>query len=399
MRQMGTSLTGVKELNRLQIKRVIYFYAPVTRQRIAEELGLTLPTITTNIAGMLEEGLLTEFDAIEKPVSPSGGRPPLLLDFQPQNILGIELGPNKTFFCVTDLRGKTIYNEEHQKVPLYYDAMLDYISKQILNISRKENLPSIQGIGVGLPGIIESTTGIIRNSLYSTWEGKSLVSDLSGRTGLTVYIDNNVRLRALGREMFSRNNSAGIFAYLYISRGIACQLIIKNDLLDGNISGAGEIGHTTILPGGPLCPVCGRKGCLEAVAGEGAILDTAQSLLDNGKAAILSGLLGRKESLTIDHILKAQKKGDADVCAIVEKAVEFLALATANIFNFISPANITVDGYIFSNEANRILMQDTVRKNLYGLANNKAKIEFLNSDPYLGAKGAAALVIRRQLLE
>ncbi len=396
----GTSLTGVKAHNRMEIKRMIYFHAPVTRQKIAKELGLTLPTITTNVAAMLEEGLLTEFEAQDRAASPLGGRPSALIDFRPKSILGIELGPYNTLFCLTDLRGKTIYSEAFGPVSRDYESMLGFISERIIAFEREASFEQDKatGIGIGLPGIIDSSTGIVHSSLYSSWNGKPLAKDISKRICLPVFIENNVRLRALGREMFSRNEAVGIFAYLYVSRGIACQLIIKNNLLGGNVSGAGEIGHTTILPDGPVCPVCGRHGCLESVSGEGAIINSVLAAIERGEVKMLTELITHGESLTIDHILNAQENGDIKIGAIMEKAVKFLGLSVANIFNFISPDIVAVDGYIFKNKQNRIILQETVNKNLYGLRNSEAKIDFLSYDQYSGAKGAAAFVICRQLL-
>ncbi len=396
----GTNLTDVKAHNLKEIKRMIYFYAPVTRQKIAEELGLTLPTITTNVSSMLEEGLLVEFEARDRAASPLGGRPSALIDFRPKNILGIELGPYKTLFCLTDLRGKTIYNKAFDPVSQDYESMLRFISERIIAFGREAifDQNKTPGIGIGLPGIIDSSTGIVHSSIYASWNGKPLAQDISERIGLPVFIDNNVRLRALGHELFSKNEAVGIFAYLYVSRGIACQLIIKNNLLDGNISGAGEIGHTTILPDGPICPVCGRQGCLESVSGEGAIVNSVLKAIKRGEATKLTELVGQGELLTIDHILKAQENGDKTVGAIIYKAVKYLGLSVANIFNFIGPDIIAVDGYIFKNKQNRIFLQETVNKNLYGLTNSKAKIDFLSYDQYYGAKGAAAIVICRQIL-
>ncbi len=83
----------------------------------------------------------------------------------------------------------------------------------------------------------------------------------------------------------------------------------------------------------------------------------------------------------------------------MEKAVEYLGLEVANIFNFISPSLVVVDGYIFQLEENRRRLQETVQGNLYGLMARETNIEFLPYDRLTGALGAAAFVVRRCLLD
>lgn len=160
----------------------------------------------------------------------------------------------------------------------------------------------------------------------------------------------------------------------------------KNDILAGKHASAGEIGHTTILPGGPICPTCGRKGCLESLSSEAAIL------------AQVRDALGQDKGWDIHKVLLAQRQKNRTVCQIVKQAVGYLGLAAANIFNFISPNLLSIDGLIFENEENRKELIEVVKNNLFGLSIDEANIEFLPHDPYSGASGAAALVVRKSLL-
>lgn len=402
-RSKGTSLLEVKELNRLQIRRVVYHQAPVTRQQIARELGVSLPTVTTNVATMLAEGLLTEYELPAGPASPQGGRKPQALDFRADAhfAVGIEFGPYQTFVCLTDLRGGVRCQQALPLAPQDYGEMLGLVRGQVEGLCGQAGLRPGQllGVGVGLPGFVNSRRGMMRTGLHASWAGKALAADLEERTGLRVWVDNNVRMRTVWHEMFSRQSTPSTFAYLFVSKGIACPLMIKNDVLAGHRASAGEIGHTTIQPGGPVCPGCGRKGCLEAVAGETALLAQAQAALDEGRAPILASCVRQAGgALTARELLAAQNAGDGAVCAILEGAMSYLGLAVANIFNFISPGLVVVDGLLFQNESNRRQLQQTARQNLYGLAPDEAKIEFLPYEPYLGAYGAAACVVRQALL-
>lgn len=95
--EKGASLVQIKALNRRQLRRAIYRQGPVARNRLARELGVSLPTVTTSVAAMLEEGLLTETPDVTAPGS-LGGRPAMLVDFRPEAgfAVGVELGPYGT---------------------------------------------------------------------------------------------------------------------------------------------------------------------------------------------------------------------------------------------------------------------------------------------------------------
>lgn len=387
-RNKGANLFNLKLLNQLQIRRVIYYNGPLTRQQIADELGVSLPTVTTNIAAMIADGLLTEYE--EQPLSSQVGRRPQLVDFNAdaRYAVGLEFGPYGAFGCITNLRGKIIYKKELSSPSRNYERMLMDVSTQCQMMIRESKVPPHQvlGIGVGFPGFIDSRRGTVRTGLYSSWADRELADDLRKHTYLPVWIDNNARMRTYWREMFSGRDTPSTFVYLFVSKGIACPLMIKNDILAGKHASAGEIGHTTILPGGPICPTCGRKGCLESLSSEAAIL------------AQVRDALGQDKGWDIHKVLLAQRQKNRTVCQIVKQAVGYLGLAAANIFNFISPNLLSIDGLIFENEENRKELIEVVKNNLFGLSIDEANIEFLPHDPYSGASGAAALVVRKSLL-
>ncbi len=289
----GISLLGVKERNRQQIKRVIYRQAPVTRQHITDELGLSLPTITTNVAQMLGEGLLVEYAAPGR--SPTGGRRLQLLDFNAaaRYAVGVELGPYQTLFCLTDLRGRVCASLALEAASPQYLEMTAFVAQSVRELVQRSGIREerLFGVGVGIPGFIEYQEGVIRTAFHSDWMGRPFVQDLASLLSLPVWIDNNARMRAFGREMFGSGAAPDTFAYFLVSKGLACPLMIKNNVLAGHKASAGEVGHTTILPDGPLCPTCGRRGCLEAVAGESAILSAAAKALAQGNAPCLAALV------------------------------------------------------------------------------------------------------------
>ncbi len=404
MQIKGGSLPEVRRQNRIKIKELIYKNAPITRTVVAERLGLTLPTITTSVIEMLADGILIEKEIPQlDPHNPQGGRKPQYLDISPNNayVLGLEHGPYHTALCITDLRGEIIKSDVYPPASLNYDEMLRQTQQQIEKLISESEIEKemLLGAAVGLPGFIEGEHGVIRSSARRNWNGKSFASDLENLLGIPVMIDNNVRLRAVGEELFSKQKRPDTFAYFFISKGIACPLMIGNDILSGKTAGAGEVGHMVIVPDGPVCPGCGNKGCLEAVAGENSIMDKCRFAIRDGKAPILSEICPDETSVNMKDVLEAQRAGDEIICAIIHKAVYYLALSLANVINLISPKAVIVDGYIMQNEINRKELVSMARKNLYGLNDREVSIEFIPFSKLSGAKGAAAVVVKRLFIE
>lgn len=398
----GMNLSDVKVRNIRQIKRVIYYNAPISRQEITDELGLTLPSITTAVSAMLADGTLEEL-LPPRTTSSGGGRQVHLLDFRcgANYAVGAEVGPYRTTLAVTDLRGHVRCEKILRTAPDEYLEMLDYLCKAINDIILESGLAPerIYGIAVGFPGFIDDKTGVTRSANRPSWVHKPLVHDLHQRLAFPVWTDNNARMRAVGREMFADSRVPSTFAYFFVSKGMACPLMIENLLYSGHRASAGEIGHNVILPGGPVCPKCGKKGCLEALSSESAILSQAAKAVKKGTSPTLSRMLAEGARLTTETLLEAQRLKDPAVCDIMRDAMSYLGVEIANIFNFISPSLITVDGLLFENRQNRDDLLRVAHQNLYGLTPDEAKLEFLPYNQMAGAYGAAAFVVRRCLLE
>ncbi len=394
MSERYSGLSAVRRRNRRNIRSLLYRRAPVTRTELAEALGLTLPTVTTSVSQMLEEGLLLEEPSPEA----GGGRRPNLLRFNPsaEYALGVELGPYETAAGLYDLAGEPVAREIFPTAPSGYEEMLDSLQRQLEPLAAKAP-GRLLGIGIGTPGFVNREQGVIRASSRAGWNGRPVAADVGSRLGLPALADNNVRMRALGQELFAGSGLPDLFAYLFVSKGIACPLIIRDELLSGSTSGAGELGHMVIQPDGPVCPTCGSRGCLESVAGETAVLRDCRELLRAGKAPVLRQLAG--DAPDIRQILAAQQAGDPDVRRVIDRAVEYLGFAVAGVVNLISPAQVLIEGYLFRIPENRERLLSAARAHFYGLNAREVAIRFLPFDHFGGAKGAAAAVIETFCIE
>ena len=399
----GNNLPRVRAANRSSILRMVYHCAPITRADIARRLGLTLPTITTNISAMSAGGLVRELDRPEN-ADQRSGRKSRLLDIVPQarKYVGVEMQGTDSAVCVTDFRGQVLGRAEAPAADRDYEHNLDMTCRMVRDLLAQLGLcfDDIDALGFCLPGLVDTEGGILRVRPSFNWFDKNILRDVRRRLGFDrpICVENNACARACGASLFQREllNDVQTFAYLFIHTGIACPLILNTSGSYGSIVGAGEVGHMVMEPNGPQC-TCGNHGCLEAISSNRAIISRCMEALAKGEAPILRSLCPKGEAPTMDQILQAQEAGDPAVYLIVERAVYTLGVAIANIDNFTCPHTMLIDGKLFGNPANRRQLLDVARRNICNVSRGDTDFIFVEPDRYSGARGAAAVAIAHGL--
>lgn len=399
MDRKGINRQVLKANNDKKMLELIYKKAPITRSEVANQLNLTLPAITARAGELLNEGVLIEKlpdETAEKKL----GRKAQYLAINPQSgyTVGVELGPYLTTVCIVDICGKVISEKEYPKMCEDYEKMIglvaSYISDIIDSVPKKKR--KIYGVGIGVPGFVHNAQGIIRNSVWTEWVQKPIVEDLSKATGLSVAVDNNVRVRLVREDLLSREHRPGTFLYYFISYGIGCSMMINHETRFGISSGACEIGHM-IIGFDPDEEKINQKE-LEDIGSEKAILAQIREAATKGQCAVLRKNADMND-LSMKDILVAQKAGDPDVIRIMDNACRSLGVGLANMVNFISPRLVIVDGYIMKNEENRIKLEEALDEYLFGLTRDEVRLEFPAFNRFSGALGAAALAIKRFFLD
>lgn len=398
--ERGSNHQLLKQNNHNLIKKHIYRHSPISRVEIAQQLGLTTATITGMVNPMISSGLLRETVASTEETK-GAGRPRMMLEFVPEAyyICGVDAGPYRTNYVLTDLRGNTVA-VRHTDQPLdEYQVTLERFARQIPQFLEESGVPreKILGVGICLPGMIDGSVDKIYDIFHEGWTEHSLSTELGERLGLKVEVENNVRARAISAELFDRIVKAEPFAYFFVSFGVACQMIIDGKVLYGQSAAAGEIGHTVVQRGGPLCPTCGNRGCLEALTGERAILQQCRAVMATDTPTILKELCPDPRALTMDQVLMAQELGDKAVGHVIEDAIEYLGIALANTINLISPRAVVLEGRIFSTTKNQERMIRTVEQYMFHIHSGLTEFTFLPYDPDRGARAAAAVVVKEFL--
>jgi len=403
MNEKGSNHLMLKRSNYHLIKKFIYKHSPISRVEVAQELGLTTPTITGMVTPLIAKGLLRETTAPVSEEGKSAGRPRMLLEFVPgvYYICGVDIGPYWINYVLTDLQGNVLHYRRTGNVLEEYDRTLALLSREIPDFLQEAGVSSgnLLGVGISMPGLIDGSAGKIYTTFRDGWTEHDLSRELGEVLGTRVTVENNVRARVIAADLFDRSVTAEPFAYFYVSYGVACQMIIDGRVLYGQSAAAGEIGHTVVQRGGPVCPTCGNRGCLEALAGERAVLQRCREIMESGKATVLKELCRDAGALTIDHVLQAQKMGDEAVNLVLEDTLDYLGIALANIINTVSPRLVMLDGHMLDSRENQQLLLRSVERNMFRVHLGKTKFAFLSYNEDRAARGAAAVVVREFLLD
>lgn len=400
----GKNLTKVKQQNMASIKTILYNCAPLSRVEIAEHLELTPPTVTNIVAELVGQGVVKELIADEDEKNTHGvGRKPINIDIVAGSrlALGVSLGREFTHYCITDLRGGNVAQGFIGLMPEEYDAMV----KQLINLLRtlksrySAEWESLIGIGLAIPGIVDTHDGILKNhgSERLDWRDKPLAQIISNATGLPTRLTNNVRARACAVALFRPNllPEDTTFAYCHVSWGIACPIVLGNNFFKDENSAAGEIGKMVIVPSNSAGEAMLHQGTLEELSSLKAIIQQCQSALSEGRCTGLLQFCSDPAMLTIEHVLAAQNKGDADVCEIMDRSMFYLGIALANVVGIMNPHLIFLSGAMFRNEHNFETVAKSLDAHVFCSDNEKPQLVDIDLGEYGGAVGAAACCIEK----
>lgn len=257
--------------------------------------------------------------------------------------IGVDLGGSHLAAGLVDPAGKIHQIEETKIDPLALPEITLHLiaqtAKKLSASSRK-----VCAVGIGLPGNHDSAKGICRFSPnFPAWHHVPVTSPLSKALGLPVYMLNDVRVAAIGEFHFGAGKQVNHLVMLAIGTGIGGGVFVDGKLVLGHEEAAGEIGHMTIFPNGPLCN-CGNHGCLEALASGPAIAARGADALLRGQSTKLKNRIKTIDQLTARVVSEAADDGDAAAYRILEEAGEAIGIAITNLAVTLNPELFVIGG-------------------------------------------------------
>jgi glucokinase len=255
-------------------------------------------------------------------------------------VIGVDVGATKILTGAVDRSGMVLASRRSLMNSETQGTTLQSIEVAIQDFVQNWTGPRPEAIGVGLVGQIEPQTGVWLEAMNLPIKSPvRLGSQLSERFGFPVGMDNDVHAAALAEMRWGIGNESADFIYLNVGTGISAGFVFHGELLRGAKNYAGELGHMVVQPQGPLC-LCGRHGCVEAIASGGALLLRTQELLADFPGSALRTI----EPLTAQAIFQAAEAGDTLAIKLSGEAVQALSTALTNLVNLLNPEWIVYGG-------------------------------------------------------
>ncbi|MBI5201801.1 MAG: ROK family protein [Elusimicrobia bacterium] len=249
-----------------------------------------------------------------------------------------------------------------------------------------------EGIGLAVAGDVDAERGMVRFSPnLRKFDRYPLRDALARAAHRKVLIANDANMAAWGAYVVELERKARNVVVVAMGTGIGGGVVIDGKLFQGSTGSAGEIGHTTVDPRGPLC-ACGARGHAEAYAGSYGIVRIARKLL-RGKKSLLHTLCPGLKELEPRLIAHAALEGDKIALAVWEEAGRRLGLAIADAVYLLNPDRVLIVGGV--SRAGRLILdpiQAVLRAQPFKTPFDAAKVE-IASTPNLGAIGAGLLAL------
>jgi glucokinase-like ROK family protein len=320
----------------------------VSRTYLVEVSGLNKSTVGSLLAQLQSWGFVRESGRSD----PRPGRPGVLIDLNPDagRLIGVEVGVGFISVVVTDLKAQAIWRqkvETDSQVALTQTQILEQAERLVHQaIEATVHAGYLFGIGVGVPALIDHATGTLLFAPNLKWSNVPLRDQWQERFGVPVMVENDANASALGEQMLGVAKQVDNFVYLSAGVGLGGGVIIGGKLYGGVGGFAGEVGHMTLEPDGPLCN-CGNRGCWETLVGPVAIVQRVRQAAAQGRAPTLLALgevNGNVNAIRLEHVLHAAAQGEPAVLDALDKVGRYLGIGIANLVNTFNPSLVVLGG-------------------------------------------------------
>ena len=225
------------------------------------------------------------------------------------------------------------------------------------------------------------------------WKRKLVRADLEELLGMPVAVENHVKARAIGQDLFCRASRPDVYLYYFVQAGISCCIMTGGEPFGSGKQGTGDISHAIMDLNGPIC-ACGRRGCLQVFSGEGKLLEQGRRLVKEGKDPILVSLTGGGEPLTMELLLQAAEAGDGEVREILRNGVRYMGISIANIINLVNSPLVVIDSAVTTLPEMQKYLDEVIQENNYFKEELEVEIDYIAASRYTGALGACAVAVK-----
>jgi len=361
-----------------------------SRAQIAKHVGLSRTAISLIAQKLIKAGLVKELETKIK----GRGRPgtPLVIDDSRWYAIGAAFYSGTWIFVIVNLSGAIFTTHYITVLSTESDIITETLIEGLEYMRSICPGNMIPGFGIGAPGLVDHKTGTVLRADDLGWHEVTPIKTLvEERTGLQVFIINRYRANGLAEIRYGDHKNASNVIYIGIGTGIAGSIYLNKKLLNTTNY---RLGHMVIDPHGPLCG-CGQRGCLQAMASEGALLMYAREQIEKNPN-FLKKIQGK--NLNGKLIVFLAEEGDPDARACIEHISYPLAIGASTLANVIAPDEIIIGGPL--GDASTYLVdcvRTHVQEHLLDWQNRETKISQGTQGDLGSAIGAVTFMLDHKL--
>ncbi|QAA33083.1 ROK family transcriptional regulator [Clostridium manihotivorum] len=327
----------IRSSNIKLIINLLFNKRELTKQEIAKETGLSIPTVINITNELIEEGLVEESGVGQS----SGGRKPIIITFNPNSkySFGVEINSKYIRIILTNLDANILedevirFNGAFKLNENNITNIFDEICKIIKVISLKRNIKdsSILGVGFSLPGTVNE------EKLFLELAPNLYVKNLDfhyieEKLNMKVYVENEANSAALAELRLGIAKDMRNLVYISIREGVGTGIVVSGYLYKGKNKRAGEFGHMTVEKDGRVC-TCGKKGCWEVYTSSEVILEEYN-------------VISKNKVKSFEEFFKLIDTVDKNAMKVWDKYLDYLAIGIHNIILIMDPHYIVLGGDI-----------------------------------------------------
>jgi glucokinase len=264
--------------------------------------------------------------------------------------IGVDLGGTNLRIAAVDISGHLVEKVTlGTKVSLGRDHVLNDMCDAIQHLSEKyKNSAKMLGIGIGVPGIIDMETGLLRESPnLPGWAEYPVRAEIERRLTTMVILENDANVAAFGEKWLGAAKEHDDMAMLTLGTGVGGGLVLGGKIWHGMNGMAGEFGHTTVEPEGHPCG-CGNRGCLEQYASATAVVRMAREAIAENASSALARAAHEDAEFSAKSIFNLAIQGDEDAKRIFRRVGRAIGIVLSAMVNSLNLPIYVVGGGVAS---------------------------------------------------
>ncbi|HWR15539.1 MAG TPA: ROK family protein [Terriglobales bacterium] len=261
--------------------------------------------------------------------------------------IGVDLGGTNLRIAAVDLDGNllekvTTGTQVSKGREFVVGEMTDAIKTLATKFGRSGELV---GVGIGVPGIIDKRTGMLRESPnLPGWDDYPVRDEIEKRLSTPVILENDANVAAFGEGWLGAARGYSEVCMITLGTGVGGGLVLAGRIWQGMNGMAGEVGHVTIEPDGHPCG-CGNRGCAEQYASATAIVRMAKEEIAAGNAPELEKMAaGPNVEFTSRAVFNLALQGDAAAQRVYDRVGRALGILIGDLINIMNLRMYVIGG-------------------------------------------------------